>query len=142
MDFYLLISTVTLVIQLVVFVLLLVGFNLKRQKRFRQHGLLMVSAVILHLISVLAVMIPSFEAIVFTTTGLPETIIALSIVHGILGLTTLTLGIWIAASWRFRQGLQFCAPKKRYMLATFIVWTVAILIGVALYFILYLPLMV
>lgn len=142
MDSYLLVSTASLIIQLVIFVLLIVSVNLKRHKRFRQHGLLMVSAVVLHLISVLAVMVPSFGAIAFTMTGLSETVIALSIAHGILGLIALVLGIWITGSWRFRQSLQFCTPKKRSMLATFIVWTAAILIGVALYFILYLPLMV
>ena len=142
MDFYLLVSTVTLAIQLVIFALLIVGFALKRQKRYRQHGFLMVAAVVLHLISVLAVMVPSLDAIAFTPTGLPETVLALSVIHAFFGLTALVLGIWISASWRLRQSIQYCAPKKRFMLATFTVWTIAILIGAALYFILYLPLMV
>jgi hypothetical protein len=142
MDFYLLVSTLTLVIQLVVFALLIVGFTLKRRKSFLQHGFLMVSAVFLHLISVLIIMVPSFEAITFTVTALPVTIVALSIIHAVFGLTALVLGIWISASWRFRQGLQYCAPKKSLMLVTFVVWTIAILIGVALYFILYMPLMI
>jgi hypothetical protein len=142
MDFYLLISTVTLVIQLTVFALLIVSLVLKNQKRFRQHGILMFAAVFLHLISALAVMVPSFYAIAFTPTGLSATVTALSVFHGILGLTALVLGIWITVSWRFRQSLQYCAPKKHFMLVTFAVWTTAILIGTALYFILYMPLMV
>jgi uncharacterized membrane protein YozB (DUF420 family) len=142
MDFYLLISTITLVIQLIIFVLLIVGFGFKRQKRYRQHGLIMVSAVILHLISVLAIMVPSIAVIAFTQTGLPETVVALSGVHAVFGVTALALGIWISISWRFRQSIQYCAPKKRFMLITFTVWTIAILIGTALYFILYMPLMV
>jgi uncharacterized membrane protein YozB (DUF420 family) len=142
MDFYLLVSTMTLVIQLIVFVLLIAGYTLKRRKSFRRHGFLMVSAVFLHLISVLIIMVPSFEVIAFTVTGLSGTVVALSIVHGVFGLTALVLGIWISASWRFRQGLQYCAPKKRLMLVTFAVWTIAILFGIMLYFILYMPLMV
>ncbi len=141
MDFYLLVSTITLVIQLVIFALLLISLSLKRQKRFRQHGILMFAAVFLHLISALAIMAPSFYAIMFTPTGLSATVTALSVFHGILGLTALVLGIWITVAWRFRQSLQYCAPKKRFMMATFAVWTIAILIGTALYFILYMPLM-
>lgn len=141
MEYYLLFSTSSLVIQLVVLALLIVGVALKRQKRFRQHGTLMVAAVVLHLISVIVVMGPSFGAIAFTATGLSETIVALSILHGILGLVALIFGIWLTAVWRFRQSLQYCAPKKKLMRATFTSWIIALLIGVALYFILYLPLM-
>lgn len=142
MNFYLLVSTVTLAIQLIIFVLLIVGYNLKRKNRYRQHGFIMVSAVILHMISVLAIMVPSIVVIAFTPTGLPEAVVALSGVHAFFGLTVLALGIWISVSWRFRHSLQYCAPKKRFMLVTFTVWTIAIIIGTALYFILYMPLMV
>ena len=141
-DFYLLVSTITLTIQLVTFALLLIGYNLKRQKRYRQHGLLMVAAVVLHLISVFAIMIPSFEAIAFTVTNLAQTDIYLAYIHAILGSIALVLGIWLTVSWRLRQGLQYCAPKKRFMLVTFGVWTAAILIGIVLYFLFYMPLMV
>lgn len=142
MDFYLLVSTVTLVIQLVIFVLLIVGLGLKRQKRFRQHGLLMVSCVALHMVSVIIIMVPSFAAISFTPTGLPTIIVALSAIHTFFGLAALILGLWLSAAWRFRQSLEYCMPKKRLMLVTFAVWLIAISLGTTLYFVLYLPLMV
>jgi uncharacterized membrane protein YozB (DUF420 family) len=141
MDYYLLISTSSLVFQLVILALLIVSVGLKQKKRFRPHGMLMAAAVVLHLISVLIVMIPSFEAIVFTVTGLSQTIVAFSVVHGVLGLVALVLGIWIVVAWRFRQSLQYCTPKKRIMDATFTSWIIALVLGIALYFILYLPLM-
>ncbi len=142
MDFYLLVSTITLVIQLVIFVLLIVGLGLKRQKRFRQHGFLMVSCVVLHIVSVIVIMVPSFSAISFTPTGLPTVILALSGIHTFFGLAALILGLWLSAVWRFRQSLEYCMPKKRFMLVTFSVWLIAISLGTTLYFVLYLPLMI
>ena len=53
-------STISLVIQIVVLALLIGAYMLKRQNKFRQHGIIMLSAVVLHIISILAVMIPSF----------------------------------------------------------------------------------
>ncbi|MGD6934115.1 MAG: hypothetical protein ACQCN5_07920 [Candidatus Bathyarchaeia archaeon] len=140
MDYYLLLSTGSLIVQLAILAFLIVGVGLKRQKRFRQHGLLMTVALVLHLISIAFVMGPSFQAIAFTVTGLSVMVVALSVVHGVLGLISLVLGIWVILAWRFRQSLQYCAPKKKVMLATFTSWIVALLIGAALYFILYLPL--
>jgi uncharacterized membrane protein YozB (DUF420 family) len=142
MDFYLLVSTITLALQLTAFALLIIGYNLKRQNKFRQHGVFMFTAVILHIITVLIIMVPSFGVIAFTTTGLPETVVAFSVIHAIFGLTALVLGVWIAFSWRFRQSLAYCMPKKRFMLVTFTAWIIAIFLGSALYFILYMPLMV
>lgn len=141
LDYHLLLSTSSLVLQLVVLALLLVAVVLKTKKRFRPHGMLMATAVILHVISIVIVMGPSFGAIAFTVTGLSEMIVALSVVHGVLGLVALVLGIWLVAAWRFRQSIQYCAPKKRVMDVTFASWITALVLGIALYFILYLPLM-
>jgi len=137
MDIYFLLATVSLVIQLVVLVLLVAGVGFKRQKKFRVHGLLMFVAVVLHLLTVLLIMAPSFSVIAFTPTGLSLTITLMSIVHGIFGIIALGLGIWLVASWRLRESLQFCAPKKMFMRATFSIWIIAIVIGIAVYFSLY-----
>jgi len=139
LDYHLLLSTSSLVLQLVVLALLLVAVVLKTKKRFRPHGMLMSAAVFLHLISLVIVMGPSFGAIAFTMTGLSEMIVILSVVHGVLGLIALLLGVWLVVAWRFRQSIQYCAPKKKLMLATFTSWIIALLLGVALYFILYFP---
>jgi uncharacterized membrane protein YozB (DUF420 family) len=142
MDIYLLIATLSLVIQLVVLVLLITAYMFKRQKNYRQHGLLMFLAVILHAVIVFLIMVPSFNAIVFTETGLSLIIIALSVIHGILGIVALALGIWIVAAWRLRTSLQHCAPKRKIMRVTIIAWLTAIALGIILYFSLYIPLIV
>ncbi len=141
MDFYLLVATISLAMQLVVLVLLVTAYELNRQKKFRQHGILMFTSVILHIITVLIIMVPSFSVIAFTTTGLSSIIILLTVIHAVFGLSTLALGVWIAFSWRFRRSLQYCAPKKRVMRATFTLWAISIVFGVIMYFGLYNPLM-
>lgn len=141
MDFYVLVATSSLLIQLVVLVLLVTGYGLKRQNKFRKHGFLMFTAVVLHVTTVLLIMVPSFSVIAFTPTGLSLMIILLAVVHAIFGITTLTLGIWIVASWRLRKSIQYCAPKKLVMRTTFVLWVITITIGIILYFSLYMPLM-
>ncbi len=140
MDFYLLVATSSLIIQLIVLGLLFLGYNFKRQKKYRQHGFLMLSSVFIHLISILVIMVPSFNAIVFIETGIPTYIIALSIVHGVLGLLAFLLGLWIVASWRLRTSLQYCAPKKKVMRVAIILWMTAIILGTIMYLIFYMPL--
>lgn len=140
-DVYLLVATVTLAIQFFVLVLLVAGYGFKRQKKYRRHGVLMFTAVVLHLITVLIIMVPSFGVIVFTDTGLSATITVYTIIHGVLGLTTLVLGSWITLSWRFRQSLQYCSPKKLVMRATLILWVITIAAGIVMYFSLYNPFM-
>jgi uncharacterized membrane protein YozB (DUF420 family) len=140
LDFYLLVATSSLILQLIVLGLLLLGFNFKRKKLYRQHGFLMSAAVLIHLISILVVMVPSFGAIVFFETGLSTYIVVLSIVHGLLGLSAFILGLWLVAFWRFRQSPQKCFTKKKAMRLTIILWITAIILGAILYFILYMPL--
>ncbi len=142
MDFYFWVATVTLAIQLFVLGLLIAGYVFKRQNKFRRHGLLMFTAVVLHIILVFVIMAPSLGVIVFTPTEISSATIGLAVVHAALGLITLILGVWIAATWRLRQSLQYCQPKKRIMRVTFILWIITIAVGATLYFSLYvLPLM-
>lgn len=139
MDYYQLIATTSLTIQLTVLALLIVGFTLQRQKKFRQHGLILFSAVVLHAILVFVIMIPSFGVIALTETGLSSLTVSITMIHAMFGTAALVLGIWLVASWRFRQSLQYCAPKKRFMLVTFGLWLSAIFIGIVLFFGLYFP---
>jgi uncharacterized membrane protein YozB (DUF420 family) len=141
MNIFLLFATLSLLIQVIVLILLITSYTFKRKQKFRHHGILMLSAVILHASMILTIMVPSFSVIAFTPTGPPIATVLTAIVHATFGTTTLVLGAWIVGSWRLRTSLQFCSPKKKFMRATFILWLTAISIGIILYFALYLPLM-
>jgi len=131
MDIYTLIATVSLVLQIIVLILLFGSLGLKGRKKLRQHGITMLIAVVLHTISILAVMIPSFGVI--TSGDFPVFISAVAYGHGITGIIAEVFGVWIIATWRLRTALQYCAPKKKLMRLTLIFWLIALFLGIVLY---------
>jgi uncharacterized membrane protein YozB (DUF420 family) len=144
LDFYTLIATVSLALQIVVFVLLVVGFYYKRRQKFRLHGTVMASAVALHLITVLAVMIPSFVLAIIPEYIFPEPLMLVSLaglMHGVLGLITVGLGIYLVAAWGFRRNVQGCFARKRIMDLTITLWFVALILGFVIYGLFYGPLL-
>jgi len=130
------IVTVSLVIQVAVLFLILYGYWFYRMLNFRKHGAMMASAVFLQLAVVLAIMIPSFVLAVF-----PDIIVVhplelasvVSVIHEVTGGVALGLGIWFVAAWRFRRNFMGCFNRRRLMLATMIIWIVALLFGITLY---------
>src|SRR3972149_583128 len=93
MDYYQIVATVSLGVQIAVLFLLIGGFSLKRMKKFRQHGITMLSAVVLHAVLVLTWMIPSFSGF-FGAPGsinLADTIVIVVLVHAFAGIVALIL---------------------------------------------------
>jgi uncharacterized membrane protein YozB (DUF420 family) len=135
MDFYQLVATVSLVLQIIVLGLLLGGYMLKRAKKFRYHGIAMLAAVVLHLTVIFALMIPSFflTVIPIISANAASALALIAPFHAIIGIVAAVLGVWIVASWRLRTSLQYCTPKKRIMLVTFTLWVITLLLGILLY---------
>jgi hypothetical protein len=128
--------TASLVVQLVVLALLLYGYMLFRKLKFREHGVVMAWAVFVHLASVLGIMIPSLVYAVlpeYIFVNLLELASVLGLIHVVLGASTLGMGVWFVASWRFRSNFTGCFGKRRAMLATMILWATALVFGIALY---------
>ncbi len=131
-----LIITSSLIIQIIVLFLLSYGYFLKKKLKFRQHGLTMATALILHLSTVFAIMIPSLVLAVIPQYIFKNPLGAVSIIgiiHGILGASALSLGIWIVASWRFKKNIQGCIRRKKFMLKTLTIWVTALIFGITLY---------
>jgi uncharacterized membrane protein YozB (DUF420 family) len=136
-------ATVSLVLQIVILVLLFGSVGLKGRKKFRQHGMTMLLAVVLHTITILLVMIPSFVSgfIPYFSTNISDTVSIIAIVHGAAGILAEVLGVWIVTSLRLRKSLQYCAPRKKLMRITLILWLIALFLGVLLYLSLYLTIL-
>jgi uncharacterized membrane protein YozB (DUF420 family) len=135
MDNYQIVATVSLGVQIAVLFLLLGGFSLKRMKKFRQHGIAMLSAVVLHAILVIAWMIPSFSGF-FSAPGsvnLADTIAIVVLVHAFAGIAALVLGVWLVASWRLKADMKTCFAKKKIMRVTLPLWLIALFLGIILY---------
>jgi len=136
-------AAVSLVLQIVILVLLFGSIGLKRRKKFRQHGMTMLLAVVLHTITILLVMIPSFVIgfIPYFLTNISDAVSIIAIVHGAMGILAEVLGIFIVTSWRLQKSLQYCAPRKKLMRVTLILWLTALFLGVLLYLRLYLTIL-
>jgi len=127
-------STVNLGIQIIVLGLLASAFFLKTQKKYRQHGIVMLSAVILHIISILIVMVPSFVAFIGPgSVNFSDVLVMVALVHVSAGLVTASLGVWLAGSWHLKVDIQGCFRKKRVMDVTLILWMLTIALGIFLY---------
>jgi hypothetical protein len=120
--------TTSLIIQIIVLFLLIYGYFLKRKLKFRQHGITMATAFILHLSLVFYVMIPSF--VLAAPLALTSVV---GLIHGILGTITLSLGVYLVGLWRFSKNIQGCINRKKYMLKTLTIWVTTLVFGITLY---------
>ena len=103
------IVTVSLIIQVAVLSLILYGYLLYRRLKFRQHGVIMATAVFVQLAAVFAIMVPSFVLAVFPFYIVPHTLELVSIVslfHEVTGGLALALGVWFVSSWRFQKNFE------------------------------------
>jgi len=140
MDIYIIIGTVGLIIQLVVFVMLLLGYASKRSLEFRRHGAIMAGAVFLHLINVVVIMIPSFALAVLPEFIIPEPFITKSLIgliHGVSGILAIVLGVYLVVAWRFRADVKGCIRRKQTMRLTLVLWLIALILGILLYALFY-----
>ena len=135
MDFFQITATISLVIQLVVLGLLLGGWWLKAVKKFRQHGITMLAAVVLHAVMVFAWMIPMFSSLFSSpdSINLADMFTVIILVHAFTGIASTILGIWLVASWRLQANMKTCFAKKNVMRVTIILWLIALVIGIVLY---------
>jgi hypothetical protein len=130
------IITASLGIQIIALILLVYGYWLKKKMKFRQHGIVMALATVLHLTMVIYIMIPSFVEGVIPDYIVPTPLAIVSVVgliHGILGTTALSLGVWLVSSWRFNKNLKKCFSKKKFMCKTLYVWLASLVFGIILY---------
>jgi uncharacterized membrane protein YozB (DUF420 family) len=127
-------STFVLVVEFVVLGLLAFGYTLKRKKKYREHGITMTSAVVLHLVTIFTWMVQSI-IIYFSVVAIEiGDILQLTIVlHVALGTIAAALGVWLVTSWHLQTDTQKCFARKRIMLTTITLWSVAILLGIVLY---------
>ena len=136
LDVVFVIVSASLVIQVIVLFLVLYGYQLSRLLKFRQHGVVMATAVFAQLAAVFAIMVPSFVISVFPHYIVTQTLKLVSVVslfHEVTGGLALGLGVWFVGSWRFRKNFKGCFNRRKPMVATIVTWVAALIFGIALY---------
>jgi len=130
-----LITDINLLIQIIAFVLILVSLGYKTKGKIRNHGFIMGVAVVLHLLSFLLAMGPSFlDGFEFFTTDTSYVGVQTMWVHAVTGAIALVLGIVIVVAWIARvSDIAACTRRKRLMDVTVLLWLISLIFGIATY---------
>jgi hypothetical protein len=123
----------SLLIQIAVLLLLLLGYKYVREGKLRRHGLTMSAAVTLHVASIILIMVPSLVihfGVLFTDVTSPGVIITW--IHLPIGIYAAYVGISIVVNWRFRSE-SLCMRKANMMKPLLVLWTIALFLGIAFY---------
>jgi uncharacterized membrane protein YozB (DUF420 family) len=134
-----LINDLSLLVQIVSFVLVLLSMAYKAKRKWALHGSIMGAALVLHFINFLMVMLPSFMShSSLYATGASYVFVQTLWVHAISGALVLFLGFFIMIEWIPKpSSLKCCFRRKRLMDATVLLWTISLAFGIATYVALY-----
>jgi len=125
------------VVQVVALILLVIGvypYRIRTKNRnLIIHGFLSILAIALNLATIFTVMIPVLSnrlALVSSLSILQSSVVWL---HVAFGITAVTLGFVIIISWVTHPLAELgCSKTWRLMIPTFVIWTIALIIGLAL----------
>jgi len=133
----LIVAQANLAFQIAIMALLVVSMALKRKGKLFAHGTTMLVAVILNTASFFLVMGPSLLNLEQLVVDQPlDRLSMVTLAHAAFGSVAEILGIWIVASWHLQTSTQNCAGKKKLMRLTFLLWEIALVVGVLLYILL------
>jgi uncharacterized membrane protein YozB (DUF420 family) len=124
----------TLLTQIVVFLLITWGYRTVKRKQRLTHGSIMGAAFVLHLISISLIMIPSvflhFPILIGSATGG----VLITWIHIGFGIASMIIGGYLVTMWRFQSPrLVECMRRRRFMLAAFLLWFISLLMGIGFY---------
>src|SRR5665647_2205830 len=130
-------AQVDLILQVSIFVFLTVGLLVERKLKIKTHARLMLAAVVLNLISFLAIMAPAWDNVGEGGAGGLSTIGMLHVALG--GLTMLSsfwvLGTWLVPTLLLQSDKMWCYSQlnKRIMTVVTVMWLSALIAGFILF---------
>ena len=132
-------TDINLTVQIVMLIVIVISLVYKNRRKFKIHAELMAIAVILHLISFLAIMLPSFNYsynyFVTTTSNLG---VQTMWFHLIPGAASMILGIFLGVAWVLDPiNFAACSKRKRLMDITILLWFISLIFGIASYLLYY-----
>ena len=134
-----LITDLTLIIQITSFILLLGALINKAKKKYKIHASIMSVALILHFITFLVAMGPSFiVGINFLTTELLHMGVIALWIHVLTGALSLAFGFFLVIAWIPKiSNVAPCFKRKRIMDATALLWGISFIFGIITYLVFY-----
>ena len=134
-----LITDLNLIVQIIAFILVLAALVYKAKGKFKIHGSIMGVAVVLHFVTFIVAMGPSFvKSIDFFMTETSQLGVQTLWVHALTGVLSLVLGFFLVFKWISNSSkIELCFQRKRMMDVTIILWAVSLVFGIATYLIFY-----
>jgi hypothetical protein len=135
-----LLATANLIIHILLLIILFSAYILKRRGAFLRHGTLMLVAVVLHTFSFLLAMGPALWSLV--ENGLIQNLslrFMVTLAHASVGGIALSVGIWLVGSWHLQSSTKNCSRRKIVMRYVFVLWVLALILGITLFTLLYVP---
>jgi hypothetical protein len=127
------------VIQIIALLLLIIGvypYRIRTKNRnLIMHGFLSILALALNIATTITVMIPVFDSSIALINRLSilESIIVW--VHVASGIAAILLGFVIIASWITHPlGELGCSKTWKLMIPTFLIWAIALILGLTIHF--------
>jgi hypothetical protein len=117
-------------------VIIVASIVLQRRRKFVWHANTMLIVVIVAVLLTIVHMGPSFVRVFGETIAEFNAVALLGVVHGMIGLATISIGIWFLALWFLNESsgeTRFCAPKKNLMRRILILWGIVLGLGIAYY---------
>ncbi|MCW4016589.1 MAG: DUF420 domain-containing protein [Candidatus Bathyarchaeota archaeon] len=132
-------TDINLILQVIMVIVIVIGLVYKSKRKFKRHGELMGIAVVLHILSLFAVMLPSFnDGYDYFTTATSDLGVQTTWIHAAPGATAMILGIVLVATWALRPtNIAACSKKKRLMDITTLLWSISLIFGIATYILFY-----
>lgn len=127
-------SELSMILQLLSIAVLVIGFIVVKQKKYKMHGSSMFAAGVLNILSVLTVMIP--VAFRLLDTSIPGFNLLFRS-HILLGIVVIVLAGYILVDWRFQNPGPTCFQRKKWMLGLSLGWMAQVIIGILLFLRLY-----
>jgi uncharacterized membrane protein YozB (DUF420 family) len=127
---------IDLIFQVSIFVVLTVGMLVERKRKIKAHAQLMLAAVVLNIVSFIAVMWPAMGTVGEGASGIMGTV---AMGHVASGSLAFLLSFWVVGSWLLAPLLVplkiscYGALNKKVMWTVLLLWLASLILGFFLY---------
>ncbi|MCB0190523.1 MAG: hypothetical protein KDJ65_01120 [Anaerolineae bacterium] len=130
-------ATITLIVEILFYLTLCAGVVAQLRGAYKWHDRFQAPVVVLNIFFILFVMLPTFRAVVFGSSGSLSSVPTLiTAIHGLLGTIAQGLAIYCLLAG-FKILPRKIGVLRYWMWATFVAWTATVLFGVGVYFVYY-----
>jgi uncharacterized membrane protein YozB (DUF420 family) len=128
-----------LILQAIILIVLGLAIYARLKHSYVKHAMLMGSGIVLHTVTIVAIMVPSLLSMDVLLRNLLTGFALLTIAHATVGSLVELMGIWLVATWLSNTAsVEKCFKRKNIMRVTIALWLTELILGIYVYMMLYL----